>query len=150
MPIREINEQDREFFCEIMNEFYHTDAVIKPLAPEKIERVWEDCLKGTPYAKAYIFEDGQGIRFGYSVLGFGYSVEAGGVCLWVEDLYIRQSHRNKGWGRAFFEMILKKYKDCAFRIRLEVEEDNLPAIALYRRFGFETLEYSQMIKEIKE
>ena len=147
MPIREMKSQDREFFCEIMDEFYHTDAVCKPLEKEVIQRVYEDAVRDNPYVKAYIFEDGE--PFGYAVVTFGYSNEAGGVCLWIEDLYIRPERQGKGWGTAFFKMLEDTYGDKVWRMRLEVEEDNLPAIALYRKFGFEFLEYSQMIKENK-
>ena len=145
MPIRELTEKDRDFFCEIMDEFYHTDAVIKPLSPEIINRVYEDCIKGSPFVKAYIFEENK--PFGYGVVGFGYSNEAGGICLWVEDLYIRPEHQGKGWGTEFFKMLEKEYGDKVRRMRLEVEHDNYKAVALYRKFGFEFLEYSQMIKE---
>ena len=149
MPIREIREQDRNFFCSIMDEFYRTDAVIKPLSMDKIQRVCEDCIKGSSHVKAYIFEE-EGTAFGYAVISYGYSVEAGGVCLWVEDLYIRAGHRGKGWGSAFFEKIIKENRGIAYRVRLEVEKENLGAVALYKKYGFEFLEYSQMIKEIKE
>lgn len=148
MPIRELMAEDKEFFCQIMDEFYRTDAVIKPLSSEIINRVYEDCINSSPFVKAYIFEDE--VPFGYGVVGFGYSNEAGGVCLWVEDLYIRSEYRGKGWGSEFFKMLEREYGKKVRRMRLEVEPDNHSAVGLYRKFGFDFLEYSQMIKEMDQ
>ena len=35
------------------------------------------------------------------------------------------------------------------RLRLEVEEDNIRAISLYRKIGYEKLDYMQMIKDFR-
>ena len=42
---------------------------------------------------------------------------------------------------------LEKYKDQAVRFRLEVEEENERAVAVYKKAGYHPLPYMQMTKE---
>ena len=69
-----------------------------------------------------------------------YSTEYGGMCVWVEDLYMKEEARGLGIGTAFFRFLDEKYKDQAVRFRLEVEEDNefiarmIPGIFLLSSF----------------
>ena len=44
--------------------------------------------------------------------------------------------------------IENQYRDRAVRFRLEVEEENHAAVRLYRRKGYTSLPYAQMVKEL--
>ena len=48
-------------------------------------------------------------------------------------------------GKAFFEFLKTELAGRIKRIRLEVGEDNLGAIKLYKNIGFEFLDYRQMV-----
>ena len=50
--------------------------------------------------------------------------------------------RNKGIGSQFFAYLEEKFPGHLFR--LEVEEDNLPAVATYRKNGFTEMHYIEM------
>ena len=63
-----------------------------------------------------------------------------------KTLYERRSER-LGIGTAFFRFLDEKYKDQAVRFRLEVEEDNERAVAVYKKAGYQPLPYMQMTKE---
>lgn len=56
---------------------------------------------------------------------------------WLEDVFVRESARGAGLGRALVEqaMELARARDCA-RIELDVDEANTPALTLYRGLGF--------------
>jgi ribosomal protein S18 acetylase RimI-like enzyme len=86
---------------------------------------------------------------GYGLTAKTFSQEAGGYVIWLEELYIREQFRSRGLGSEFFAYVEKKYAGQAARFRLEVEEDNVRAISLYKRLGYEALDYTQMIKEIR-
>ena len=75
-------------------------------------------------------------------------IEAGGIELWLEELYLRPQARGRGAGSEFFTF-LRGYGETigARRLRLEVEEENTGARRLYRRMGFASLDYLQMIRE---
>ncbi len=93
--------------------------------------------------KRKVFKDGNKYS-GYAMLAKSFSTEFGKNCIWIEDLYIVPSARSRGIGRAFFDFVRKKYPDCV--LRLEVEKENVRAIALYEKCGYKTLPYSEMYK----
>lgn len=77
-----------------------------------------------------------------------YSNEAGGLVVWLEELYIRDFARGFGLGTELIGYIENQYRDRAVRFRLEVEEENHAAVRLYRRKGYTSLPYAQMVKEL--
>ena len=93
--------------------------------------------------------DWEGETAGYGLTARTFSQEAGGIVIWIEELYIREAYRSRGLGREFFSYIEEKNRGKIKRIRLEVEEDNTRAISLYERLGYEVLGYNQMIKEFE-
>jgi len=66
---------------------------------------------------------------------------------WIEEVYVREAFRSKGIGREFFAYLDKVKGSAVTRMRLEVEEDNTRAVALYKKLGYKPLEYAQMIKD---
>lgn len=141
--IRRMTEADGEIYRTLSLEFYATDAVDHPLPMSCFDAVFAEILRHGPYMDGYIFSlDGEDV--GYAVVSKMWAVEAGGLCVWVEDIYIRAPYRGRGLGSEFFRFLKENYP-MANRFRLEVEEDNKPAVALYRKNNFEFLPYQQMI-----
>ena len=144
--IRKMTESDRDLYIEMAEEFYHSDAVLHPIPRAHFEKTAEEALKSGTYAEIYLLEyDGE--PAGYGLTARTFSQEAGGYVIWLEELYIREQFRSRGLGSEFFAYVEKKYEGRAARFRLEVEEDNTRAIALYKRLGYEVLDYVQMIRE---
>ena len=85
---------------------------------------------------------------GYGLVSLTYSNEAGGLVVWLEELYIRDFARGFGLGTELIGYIENQYRDQAVRFRLEVEEENHAAVRLYRRKGYTSLPYAQMVKEL--
>lgn len=141
--IRKMTPADHELYKTLSLEFYATDAVEHPLPPSHFDAVFAEILRGGPYMDGYILcADGEDA--GYAAVSKMWAVEAGGLCVWVEDIYIRPQHRGKGLGGEFFRFLKEAYPE-ANRLRLEVEEENTAAVALYRKHGFRFLPYRQMI-----
>ncbi len=71
---------------------------------------------------------------------FRWSVWTTAEDCWLEDLYVREAARRGGLGRALVEaaVVRATQRGCR-RIELDVNEDNVAALALYRACGF-TLE----------
>ena len=85
---------------------------------------------------------------GYGLLSLKYSHEAGGLELWVEELYVRPAFRGHGLGHEFFAWLRGlAAAEHIRRIRLETEPENERAAALYARMGFSPLGYCQMFRE---
>lgn len=142
--IRKITEADKSEYAEMVTEFYNSDAVIKPIPRSFIESTFEELMKSDVYAEAFIIESG-GKTVGYALLAKTFSQEAGGLCIWIEELFVKSEFRGKGFGKEFFEFLFKNRP--AKRYRLEIEPENEAAVALYKAKGFDFFEYGQMVKE---
>ena len=140
--IRAMTARDKENVLEMMRVFYASPAVLTDGSEEIFENDIETCVSGSPYLEGYILEDGD-IQ-GYAMIAKSFSTEFGKPCIWIEDIYIKEECRGKGIGSLFFNFITEKYAGCLFR--LEAEEENVRAIALYKKCGFEGLPYLEMKK----
>ena len=139
-------KKDMEEVVGMMRVFYDSPAVIHAAPDEILRQDVKDCVGDCPYIEGYIFEENDRI-LGYSMVAKSYSTEYGGICVWVEDLYMKEEARGLGIGTAFFRFLDEKYKDQAVRFRLEVEEENERAVAVYKKAGYHPLPYMQMTKE---
>jgi len=77
---------------------------------------------------------------GVCQIRFRWSVWKTAEDCWLEDLFVRDSARRSGLGRALVEAALARATERGCRrIELDVNEDNAAALALYAACGF-TLE----------
>lgn len=143
ITFRPIEERDREDFLEMSREFYDSPAVLHTIPEEHHAAAFEELMRESVYLECYIMECG-GKAVGYALLTKTYTREAGGLTIWVDELYLRPDCRGRGAGSAFFAF-LDQTHPCA-RFRLETEPENERAQKLYRRMGYRDLPYLQMIK----
>ena len=146
MRIRSIEKTDREFFIDRCHAFYRTSACDHEIPQQNAERTFELLMHGSPYADCLIAEDETGAPCAYMLLALTWSNEAGGLCVWLEELMVNESMRGKGIGSKMIAAVHEKYNSAA-RYRLEVTAENPRAAALYRLLGFEDLPYRQMIMD---
>lgn len=144
LNIRRISEGDRAAFISMSREFYSTDAVVKRVPDGHFEATFDELMRSDDYAICYVFEFNQAIA-GYALIAKTFSQEAGGFVLWIEEIYVLPPFRKNGIGRAFFDFLLANRPSEVKRLRLEVERRNEGAVRLYQSFGFDFLEYDQMI-----
>ena len=144
MLIRSIRAEDRAFFCDAVRTFYQSPAVCHAIPPHHAERTFDQLVQGTPYADCLIAQTDDGKPVGYCLLGLTWSNEAGGLCVWLEELMVEDALRGQGVGQQLIAAVRAAYPDAA-RFRLEVTDENPRAAALYRTLGFENLPYRQMI-----
>lgn len=145
--IEPLTASTKETLLQLMQEFYQTPAVLSPVSKSHFENTCAQILGGSPYAAAHLIT-AQGRTAGYGLLAFTFTNEAGGLVLWVEELYIRPAFRGMGLGGEYLAFLEKTYGRRVARMRLEVEPENEGARRLYARHGFEELPYMQMYKEM--
>ena len=146
MNIRRIENRDRERYLEMARTFYSSDAVMSPIPESYFEDTFDELMRSDMFARCYILEyDGKTVGYGLTARTF--SQEAGGIAVFIEELYIDAEYRSKGFGSRFFEYLFHDEPN-AKRFRLEVEDTNPRAIELYKRLGFDFLEYLQMYKTV--
>ena len=83
-----------------------------------------------------------GVLAGYGMIAKSFSTEYGVPCIWIEDIYLKPEFRNLGIGSQFFSFLEEQFPGHLFR--LEVEEENAPAVHTYRKNGFTEMPYLEM------
>lgn len=143
--IRKIKSQDKTEYIKMTKDFYSSPAVLSPVPESHFEATFDEIMKGSAYTEAFIFECNSEIA-GYGLIARTFSQEAGGIVIWIEEIYVKEEFRNKGLGSEFIEYV--KENIPAKRYRLETEPDNHKAQELYKRHGFEHLEYINFSLEV--
>ena len=145
--IRKFVPEDREDYIRFSTEFYNSSAVDKPVPREHFEQGFDEMMRSDVYVQGYMLVcDGNNV--GYCVTMKTYSVEAGGITIWIDELFVLAEYRSKGLGRELFKYIEENGDKKLRRIRLEVELENGRAISLYKKMGFEPAPYDGMWKTI--
>ena len=138
-------EHEQEFY-QMCRDFFSSPAVCHEIKEEDMKTTFDLAIKGSPYMRGLVMMEDQTV-IGYILLSFTYSNEVGGMVVWIEELYVKEEYRNKGYGKEALQWILNEYQKTTKRFRLEVTEENEGAKKLYRSLGFDALPYEQMTLE---
>jgi ribosomal protein S18 acetylase RimI-like enzyme len=94
-------------------------------------------LLGDPNTAYLLAADGEGEPAAVCQLRFRHGLWRDGEDCWFEDLYVSESARRAGLGRALVEAACEhaRQRGCR-RIQLDVNEANPPAVGLYESLGF--------------
>ena len=103
--IRKFVPEDREDYIRFSTEFYNSSAVDKPVPREHFEQGFDEMMRSDVYVQGYMLVcDGNNV--GYCVTMKTYSVEAGGITIWIDELFVLEEYRSKGLGRELFKYII--------------------------------------------
>jgi len=144
--IRKITAADEEIYLSMAKDFYTSDAVLFKIDEKNITDTFDELMRSDMYAECFIFER-EGHAAGYSLLAKTYSQEAGGMVVWIEEIFVIPEYRSKGLGKEFFQYLDMNRPERIKRMRLEADSGNVDAMALYERMDFTRLEYLQMVKD---
>ena len=88
-----------------------------------------------------------GKAVGYIVLTIGFSFEFQGHDAFIDELYVDEGYRRRGYGRAAVAHLEKRAREMGVNaVHLEVDNGNDPAQELYRRGGYESHDRFLMTK----
>lgn len=144
MEIREILPWDKPHFCRMVRAFYAMPAVAHPIPDEYAVRTFNQLMGDTPYLRCFVAADARDIPHAYCLCAVTWSNEAGGLCIWLEEIMVEDGLRGQGVGQKLIAAVRAAYPSAA-RFRLEVTEENPRAAALYAGLGFDALPYHQMV-----
>ena len=143
MTIEKMTAEHEAAVLDMMREFYASPAVLSNGSEEIFRADIAACVSDSPFVEGYVFREGENLA-GYAMVATTFNCEYGRPCKWIEDLYILPAYRGRGIGGTFLDYVAEKYPDHL--LRLEVEEENEGAVALYKRHGFEVFPYMEMKK----
>ncbi|MEP1095718.1 MAG: GNAT family N-acetyltransferase [Cyclobacteriaceae bacterium] len=93
----------------------------------------------------------EGEIIGYLILTFGYSFEHGGRDAFIDEFYIKEEHRGKGFGKEALKQLVFEVESLGIRaIHLEVEKRNTIGVDLYLKSGFQGNDRSLLTKKINQ
>ena len=96
-----------------------------------------ESLIGNPSLGAVWLLQYDGLSAGYVVLAVCFSMEHGGLCAYVDDLFVRSEFRGRGLGSPSMEALFAECRQRDVRsIHVEVGRGNSQAKKFYGRFGF--------------
>lgn len=146
MIIRNMEKCDKNHVLSLVNQFYQSDAVMHDVDQVIKERCFDEAMKQYDSFQGFVFINENEI-VGYAYVTFFFTTEMGGLTLMIEQLFIDEKARNKGFGTEFILWLKNHFPDVR-RLRLEINNDNDQAIAFYKRIGFSFLDYGQMMMDI--
>ena len=124
---------DLERLIALMTEFY-AEADF-PLNPARAAAAFLPLLERDDLGCVWLLR-ADGAAVGYVALTYCWSLEFGGRCAWVEDLFVRRDFRRRGLGRAALRQVRAECEALGVRaIHVEVGRQNDAAQSVYRAAG---------------
>jgi len=141
-------DADPELRLAMMREYYAYDGHAYDEARARVALV--TFLREPSFGRAWLICDAE-TPVGYIVLTFGYSLEYLGRDAFIDELYLRESHRGQGWGSQTLKFVENEARASDVRsIHLEVVRTNVTANEFYRRAGHSDHAHFLMSKWIEQ
>jgi ribosomal protein S18 acetylase RimI-like enzyme len=139
-------ESDLDTLLMFMREYYAFDG--HGFDADKASIALTALLRDRNLGLAWLILDGD-LPAGYVVLCFGYSLEWLGRDAFVDEFYLHETYRGRGWGRATMAFVEDAARAAGIRtLHLEVVRENAAALGLYRTLGFHEHESTFLSKWI--
>lgn len=140
MPIREAMPSDVPEILAMIHELAEYEkAPHEVVATPGLLR--EALFAPDPAVYALIAEDEDGLVVGFALWFRNFSTWLGRHGVYLEDLYVRPSHRGHGYGKALLQALARVAVERGYgRFEWWVLDWNTPAIEFYRSIGAEPMD----------
>lgn len=127
-------ESDAELLLDFIQAYYLFDG--HGYDREKACAALIPLLRNADLGRCWLILDGDS-AVGYIVICFGYSLEWLGRDAFVDEFYLREEYRGRGWGKKTMSFIEDAARELGVRaLHLEVIDGNQAALRLYETLGF--------------
>jgi len=138
---------DLEGLLPFVREFWVIERL--PFVEAAVRRALAGILANPDYGRVLAIEL-ESRPIGYCVLTFGYSLEHLGRDAFIDELYVREAHRDRGIGSRAVEHAAELCARLGVgALHLEVDHVNPRARALYERRGFVAHDRALMTRAIR-
>jgi GNAT superfamily N-acetyltransferase len=135
---------DADTILELMQEFYREEHL--RFDPEKTPRAVGQILENSTHGLIELMMIGEDVA-GYLVVTFGFSLEFGGRDALLDELYVRESFRGRGIGRAALQHVEEICRrEGIVATHLHVDRGNAAAARLYGAAGYQAHDRDIMTK----
>jgi diamine N-acetyltransferase len=143
---RRAGPEDHGLLLRLLAAYYAFDHIAfdESAAGEGLARL----LAEDGIGRAYLVEFAGEVA-GYILFTFAFDIEFGGRIATLTDFYLEPRYRRGGLGAETLAFVADECRGFGVKaLELQVEEANLPAQALYRKFGFQRLSRLPMSKQL--
>lgn len=130
-----LEKADISTITQMMQEFYAIDNY--PMDIEESKKLFQEFITNENLGKSWlIFSENEIV--GYIILTFIFSFEYGGKIAFIDELFIKETARGKGFGKEAIQFIQVEVPKLSLKLLyLEVETHNENAQKLYLALDFE-------------
>lgn len=143
--LRVASEADLDKLSPMVGRYHETEGIVSSpgLRREALSALLREQCRGLVWLILW-----DGTTVGYIAVCFCYSIEFGGRDAYIDEFFIKEEHRAKGFGTQVINLVIAELRRKGVRaLGLEVGHDNNPAKGLYSRCGFEARDrYSVMTR----
>ena len=137
---------DEPTLLELMRELYRHERMAWD---ERAARAALHGVLADPSLGRGVLIELDGAVAGYLVVCFGWSLEFQGRDAFVDEIYVREGFRGRGFGTRALEIAAELCRANGVRaLHLEVERRNTRAQAVYRKAGFVDREHYLMTRRL--
>ena len=132
--IRDTVEEDVPLILRLINKLAHYEKLSHEVTAT--EELLRKNLFGEKRMVEVILAEYQSTVVGFALFFHNFSTFVGKPGIYIEDLYVEEPYRKRGFGRALFNHIVRLAKDrgCG-RMEWSVLDWNSPAIRFYQNLG---------------
>lgn len=150
MYVRCMEPDDKNAFLILSEKFYSSGATNRSYNKELSEKTFEQVIKKHENLWGYLMLDKVTEEvLGYALVTSYWCNEDGGNVIILDELYIDETNRHKGYAKKFMEWIEKEFKEDAVSITLEVITTNIGAKLLYAKEGYAEDGFEILSKRLK-
>jgi len=134
LRIVKVSERNFDDFFELVRKLAEFEHLAPPDGKAKA-RMKKHAFQDHPYYEAYLGRIG-GRAVGYAIFFLSYSSFLGKPTLYLEDVFVLEEHRGKGYGRLFFDFLFREAnkRKCG-RMEWCALNWNKSAIRFYEKLG---------------
>jgi ribosomal protein S18 acetylase RimI-like enzyme len=144
--IKKASKYEVDEILNLINGLYDHNYI--PFEENKVRSALEKLLDDETLGYVWTVYDKDAI-VGYCIVSLVYSLEHNGQIAIIDEIYIKKSHRNLGYGKAILGTIedFCRAQDV-HTVALEVEKHNVNAQVFFQLKGFQKRDRVTMIKSI--